>query len=138
MPRSVKDWQDHFEDAIGQLSFGFEEGDDGNQLTLALDQIASLLGGLPGLGECDDSSLETFLRDARADPDLIGQVKQLEDLGKGSGYGDGFDTTQAKLVSSMAADVADELNDFAEKYLQSRKKSATVKGASRNARPRKS
>jgi hypothetical protein len=134
----MKNWRESFDEALGELSFGFEDGDDGDQLTLALDSIASVLSRLPALREYDGSSLVDLVEGAGGARELVENLSELGELGQASGYGDGFDRAQAKRVNQLAAAVREDLELFTEKFLGEKKKRATVRATGRNARTKKS
>lgn len=125
-------WQTRFDECLEQLSWGFETGDDGDLLTLAFDEIASVLSEIPVLQAADSSSLEALLEEAGADAALVVQIKRLSKIGQAANYGDGLDAQDAKYVSEVAEDVVEALQVFAKKQRARRRKRGKLTGTAAN------
>ena len=112
----MSDWAQKFEKAIGPLSWGFNEGDDGTLITLALQEAESLLRELATLASSDAEDLPDLLREGGVDEDEVKQVERLFEVSRQGSYGEGLSEEGAKEASGIAEDVAALLETFAEEH----------------------
>lgn len=108
-------WTKKFYDAIAPLTWGFEEGDDGSLITLALDEATSLLEQLPRFIDVSASSLGGLLRAADLSEELddLGPIDVLYEIGEQHNYGAGLTHAEAR----QAAEVAEEVCSLLEEVL---------------------
>jgi hypothetical protein len=88
-------WATRLEGAIAPLQWGFEEGDDGDVIALALDEIESLLRELPELKSSEAGDLAELLRELKQSPVVLKSVEELAAIGSRSRYGEGLDSKDA-------------------------------------------
>jgi hypothetical protein len=95
-------WTIRFRDAIAPLQRGFEEGDDGDVIALALDEADSLLRELPELKGSKASDLTGLLRDLKHGPAVLESAEELAIIGSRSRYGEGLDSKDAERATSLS------------------------------------
>lgn len=110
-----KTWKEKFIEAIDPLTWGFEEGDDGSLITLALDEAASLLEQLPLFEDVPALGLSDLLRESTLSDELgsLEPIDTLYALGEQHNYGAGL--REAEAAEAMA--VAEEVCILLEKVL---------------------
>lgn len=113
------EWETRFYDALGPLMWGFEFGDEGWLLRLAMDSADSLLRELPRLRRRGEKGLVELL-EALAEEGMAERVAAVYQLASESDYAGGFTEASAKALSRLAANVASDLEDFARRWSRGR------------------
>lgn len=109
-------WRQLFDEAVGPLGWGFEEGEDGNVISLALDEAASLLKRLPEFDAVDAVELSELLAHSKL-RDQFSDLQPVDDLYELSGrhnYGIGFTSEDADEATEVAEVVLSLLQEVAD------------------------
>ncbi|MCC6878076.1 MAG: hypothetical protein IT378_27435 [Sandaracinaceae bacterium] len=133
-----EEWKAKFYDAIGPLNWGFQLGDDGGLLVLALDEADSLLRELPRLQDRGEEGLVELLRALDEDV-LADRVERVYELASRSDYDGGIDEEDAGELSDLASEVAGELEALmrrSRKRRPARAKRARIGSADEHAKLR--
>jgi hypothetical protein len=120
---------DRFVEAMAPLSWGFSEGDDGDLLRLALDEIESILRELRSLRDSAAGDLPELLKQAGATDETIELVEELYKIGTGGMYGAGMGEDEAERATDLAQDACTALEALWKSL--TKKKQRTAQGSTR-------